>query len=79
MTSPSATKIFMTLVVVAPMDRSTAISRVFSSTSMTSVATTMKLATSMMKPRITAMAIRSIMRAEKRLRFISPQSLVRKG
>ena len=79
MASPSATKIFMMLVVVAPIDRSTAISRVFSSTSMTRVATTMKLATSMMKPRITAMAMRSIISAEKRLRFISPQSLVRNG
>ena len=79
MITPSATKIFITEGTPAPIDFSTAISRVFSSTSMMSVATMMKLATSTMKPRMTAITTFSICSAEKRLRLSSPQSFARNG
>ena len=79
MITPSATKTFITEGTPAPIDLRTAISRVFSRTSMMSVATMMKLATRTMNPRITAMTSFSICRAENRLRLSSPQSLARNG
>ncbi len=64
---------------VAPMDMSMAMSRVFSMTSMTSVVMMENEPTSTMSTRITAMAVFSSFSAAKRLAFISIQWRVYSG